>query len=125
MNKRLLFVFILLLLALVSCQNDDLVMENSEEPLVNKNELSEQEVIQVLNNFIQKTSYSGMQTRSNTVSVSKYEKKYYKSTKPSTRSDNNTEVSIYNFELQSGNDNGFALVCADKTLYHLWHMHLL
>ncbi len=36
MNKRLLFVFILLLLALVSCQNDDLVMENSEEPSVIK-----------------------------------------------------------------------------------------
>ncbi len=74
MNKRLLFVFILLLLALVSCQNDDLVMENSEEPSVNKNELSEQEVIQVLNSFIQKTSYSGMQTRTNRVSISKYKK---------------------------------------------------
>lgn len=117
MNRKLLIILVLSLLTLFSCQNDNLVMENTEKFPLDKNEceLSEQEVIQVLNSFIQKTSYSGMQTRSNTVSVSKYEKKYYKSEKPSTRTGNNAEVAIYNFELQSGKDNGFALVCADKS----------
>ncbi|MDR1755810.1 MAG: C10 family peptidase [Culturomica sp.] len=111
------FSFLLVFVALfLSCQEQERFFseESGIESSLFDNELPEEEVLEMLRAFVAKAD-AGIQTRGTGLSVVSTSKRYYSTLSTRTGS-SNANVPFYSFDLQLGDQNAFALVCADKRL---------
>lgn len=111
--KKLFWIIPLFLL--FSCQEEDFSTDipeagNNE----NKYELTGSQAMKVLGEFIKNNpDLKEIATRSQSIEVKEISKKYHGSI--STRSGETPEkIAMYNYNITAGEENGFAIVCADK-----------
>ena len=113
--KRIFAILMLCMIALFSCQDNDLLPEDKITPEQTTDfELSKTETEALLNNFI-KVVKPAVNTRSgNQFKIINSRKKYSESI--ATRSGESTKVAFYEFNMNIENEENYAMVCADKRL---------
>lgn len=125
-NQLLTLMLIGLCLTSNSCTNEEDTLQgnanNSIESITSTFELNEKEAQNVLKIFIDQVSASsGAKTKSGELHISTASKKYIVSnqsikTKSGLYTNKSDSVLIYNFDISSSDENGFAVVIGDKRI---------